>query len=88
MAATRPQPGDVTEIVDGIQDEGRRRDCRALTDVMRGITGALWGSSMVGSAPDREVPAELIERPVAYIDQVDDPAGGAPRLSELPTNQG
>ncbi|MGH9252859.1 MAG: DUF1801 domain-containing protein, partial [Acidimicrobiales bacterium] len=45
------EPKDVTEFVDGIQDEARREDCRALTGLMREITGEeprLWGSSMVG----------------------------------------
>jgi len=51
VATTRPQPGGVTEFLDGIEDEGRRADCRSLLGVMRGITGEepqLWGSSMVG----------------------------------------
>jgi hypothetical protein len=51
VATTRPQPGGVTEFLDGIEDEVRRADCRSLLGVMRDITGEepqLWGSSMVG----------------------------------------
>ena len=145
------EPEDVTEFINGIQDEARREDCRALTGLMRAITGKeprLWGSSMVGLGTyhyryasgregdwikvgfasrkanltiylmsgmvdyddllaelgphrtgkacvyvkrledlDRKVLTELIERSVAHIDQVEDEAGGVPRMSEMPPRQ-
>jgi hypothetical protein len=34
-----PQPGDVIEFVDRIQDEGRREHCRSLLVVMQDTTG-------------------------------------------------
>ncbi|MGH8822977.1 MAG: DUF1801 domain-containing protein [Jiangellaceae bacterium] len=151
MAADSAQPGDVTGFVDGIEDEARREDCRALLGLMHAITGEeprLWTSSMVGFGTyhyryasgregdwfkvgfasrkanltiylmsgvvgyddlleklgphktgkscvyvkrladlDRKVLTELIERSVAHIDQVEDAAGGVPRMSEMPQHQ-
>lgn len=41
----------VDAFVDGVEDEERRRDCRALLALLRDVTGEeprMWGSSMVG----------------------------------------
>ena len=53
MAEPKTQPTDAS--VDGflasIDDETRRRDCEALRDLMREVTGEepkMWGLSMVG----------------------------------------
>lgn len=49
--ATSAQPEDVTSFIEGIGNEARREDTRALLGLMRDVTGEepqLWGSSMVG----------------------------------------
>jgi len=48
---TRPTRASVTAFLDGIGDERRRADCKALVKIMRRATGArpvMWGSSIVG----------------------------------------
>lgn len=48
---TKPTEASVTEFLDGVADEARRRDCLALVDLMRRATGAqptMWGPSIVG----------------------------------------
>lgn len=48
---TRPTDRDVTEFLNGIEDEEKRRDCFTLADLMQRITGdkaEMWGESMIG----------------------------------------
>lgn len=48
---TRPTDADVEAFVEGIAEEGRRQECRALLRLMSEVTGErpqMWGSSMVG----------------------------------------
>lgn len=48
---TRPTASSVKDFLDAIPDEGVRKDCRALSRLMRKVTGAaptMWGSSLVG----------------------------------------
>jgi len=48
---TTATDGDVGAFLDGIGDDQRRRDAKALAEVMREVTGqpaVLWGSSIVG----------------------------------------
>jgi hypothetical protein len=48
---TTATDGDVGAFLDGIGDDQRRRDAKALVEVMREVTGqpaVLWGSSIVG----------------------------------------
>lgn len=48
---TQPQDGSVEAFLDGIENEGRREDCRAVAQLMREVTGedpVLWGPSIVG----------------------------------------
>jgi len=48
---TKETAASVEAFLDGIADEARRADCRALVAMMREITGAepkLWGASIVG----------------------------------------
>jgi hypothetical protein len=48
---TRPTDRDVTEFLNGIEDEEKRRDCFALADLMQRITGdkpEMWGEGMIG----------------------------------------
>jgi hypothetical protein len=50
VAADR-QPDDVTEFIDGVQNDARRDDSRRLLVLMQQVTGEepqLWGTSMVG----------------------------------------
>jgi hypothetical protein len=50
-AKTRPTGQSVTEFLEAVTDENRRRDCQALLDMMREVTGSeprLWGPSIVG----------------------------------------
>jgi hypothetical protein len=42
---------NVTEFIGGIEDEAKRRDAKALMDLMRRVTGdkpKMWGPSIVG----------------------------------------
>jgi hypothetical protein len=48
---TRPTDASVTAFIDGIENETRRDDCRALIPLMEELTGAtprLWGENIVG----------------------------------------
>jgi hypothetical protein len=48
---TKPNPASVAAFLDGIADEQRRRECKALARMMKQATGAapkMWGSSIVG----------------------------------------
>ncbi len=51
QAKTRPTAVSVDETLAGIEDPGRRADCRILVDLMRRVTGAepvMWGTAIVG----------------------------------------
>lgn len=51
VAKTKPTAEDVDAFVEGIADEGRREDCRALLALMRKVTKAepkMWGAGIVG----------------------------------------
>lgn len=53
MAANKTQKttAGVAAFIDGIADEGRRRDCRAVLKLMQEATGAtpkMWGPAIVG----------------------------------------
>ena len=48
---TQKTKASVTDFIDGIADETRRKDCRAVMKMMRDATGApprMWGPSIVG----------------------------------------
>lgn len=48
---TKPTGASVARFLDGIKDEQRRKDCKAVAALMQEITGEkpkMWGSSMVG----------------------------------------
>lgn len=48
---TRPTRVSVAKFLNAIEDEQRRRDCKAVARMMREITGTkpvMWGDSMVG----------------------------------------
>jgi hypothetical protein len=50
-AKTRPTALSVTEFLNRIPDEERRRDCRTLRTLLREVTGSqakMWGPSIVG----------------------------------------
>ena len=53
MAELKTQPGDasVDRFLEGIEDEERRADCRAVHRMMERVTGEpprMWGGSIVG----------------------------------------
>jgi hypothetical protein len=48
---TQPTDADVTAFLDGVADERRRDDARAMVALMREVTGAapqMWGTTTVG----------------------------------------
>jgi hypothetical protein len=48
---TQKTDASVDAFIDSIENAARRRDCRAVCELMREITGeepAMWGTSMVG----------------------------------------
>ena len=48
---TKPNSASVKTFIDGIADEQRRKDCRAIMKLMKEATGAppkMWGSNIVG----------------------------------------
>ena len=48
---TRQNDADVEAFLDGIENEKRRQDCRAVVDLMAAVTGeppAMWGDSIIG----------------------------------------
>lgn len=48
---SQPTDGDVAAYLDGVADEQRRDDTRAMVSLMRDVTGAeprMWGTGMVG----------------------------------------
>ncbi|GAA4855950.1 DUF1801 domain-containing protein [Luteimonas vadosa] len=53
MAELKTKPGteSVAAFIDAVEDEGKRKDCKALVAMMRKATGCkpvLWGGAMVG----------------------------------------
>lgn len=50
-AKTKPTTESVTAFLNKVSDKGRRDDCFAVLDMMKGITGEeaeMWGPSIVG----------------------------------------
>jgi Domain of unknown function (DU1801) len=50
-AKTRPTDQSVASYLGAIEDDARRKDCKALAALMKRITGCapmMWGSSIVG----------------------------------------
>ncbi len=48
---TKPTSASVTTFLNGVEDEGKRRDCRELVQLMTAVTGKkpkMWGTSIVG----------------------------------------
>ena len=48
---TKPSKENVTQFLNGIENEQRRKDCKALAKLMGDITGEkpkMWGPSIVG----------------------------------------
>jgi len=48
---TAPTDASVEAFLDSVEDEDRRRDCRAVLDLMKRCTGEearMWGAAMVG----------------------------------------
>lgn len=48
---TKLTDSNVTDFLNGVADENRRRDCFAVLEIMREITGAepqMWGANIVG----------------------------------------
>jgi hypothetical protein len=48
---TRQTGASVKEFLDGIEDERKRRDAKAVAKILKRVTGAppkMWGSSIVG----------------------------------------
>jgi hypothetical protein len=48
---TKVNESSVTDFLDGIADEGRRKDCYTLLQLMENVTGEpprMWGDAMVG----------------------------------------
>jgi len=48
---TQPTTESVRDFIDGIADDTKRRDCRAVMKIMKKVTKArpkMWGSSIVG----------------------------------------
>ena len=48
---TQPTDADVTAFLDGVADERRRDDARAVVALMRDVTGAsprMWGTTTIG----------------------------------------
>ena len=48
---TTPTGADVTAYLDGVEDERRREDARAVVDLIGEVTGApprMWGASIIG----------------------------------------
>src|SRR5262245_53362845 len=48
---TKATDASVSDFINGVTDEGRRKDCRTIVDLMKKATGApprMWGESIVG----------------------------------------
>jgi hypothetical protein len=48
---TRPTDGNVTALIDSVQDPAVREDCQAIARLMEDVSGqppVMWGSSIVG----------------------------------------
>ena len=48
---TKQNDADVGAFLDGIENEKRREDCRAVVELMADVTGepaAMWGDSIIG----------------------------------------
>ena len=53
---TQPTGASVERYLAAIEDDERRRQCRAVCDLMAGVTRRpprLWGTSIVGFATER-----------------------------------
>ncbi len=48
---TQPSDADVTAFLDGVTDDRRREDARAVVELIREVTGAsarMWGTTTIG----------------------------------------
>ncbi len=48
---TRPRAASVQAFIEGVADESRRKDCEAVLEIMRRVSGSepqMWGASIVG----------------------------------------
>lgn len=48
---TRETEASADDFIESIEDDGKRRDCRAVAELMREVTGEeprMWGPGMVG----------------------------------------
>jgi hypothetical protein len=48
---TQPTKSSVTDFINNVSDEQRRKDCKEVVKIMKEVTGAkpvMWGSSIVG----------------------------------------
>jgi hypothetical protein len=48
---TKPEKASVAAFLDGIEDDGRRKDCKAIARLMQKATGSkpqMWGTAIVG----------------------------------------
>ena len=48
---TRPTNASVSDFLNGVEDDERRKDCKALVKIMQKATGSkpkMWGPSIVG----------------------------------------
>jgi Domain of unknown function (DU1801) len=48
---TKPNSASVTEFLNSVADEQKRKDCKAISKLMKEVTGTpakMWGDSMVG----------------------------------------
>lgn len=48
---TKPTKVGVTTFINAVEDENKRKDCRALLKLMKSVTGKkpiIWGTSIVG----------------------------------------
>ncbi|HEY7786482.1 MAG TPA: DUF1801 domain-containing protein [Pyrinomonadaceae bacterium] len=48
---TQPTKSSVTDFINTVSDEERRKDCKAVIKIMKEVTGAkpeMWGASIVG----------------------------------------
>ena len=53
---TRPTNASVSDFLDGVEDDERRKDCKAVVKIMQKATGAkpkMWGPSIVGFGSQR-----------------------------------
>ena len=67
---TRPTNASVSDFLNGVEDDERRKDCKALVKIMQKATGAkpkMWGPSIVGfgSHPYKYASGRELDWPVA-----------------------